>query len=116
MIALHDGIAVQMKEIINGRVLIPLWMTTGRTVLCQKDPRNGIAVDNYRPITCLPIMWKLMTGIIADSLYKMLEESDILPMVQNGYRRKSRGTKDQLLIDKMNLNDCRMRHKDLVMA
>ena len=116
MIALHDGIAVQMKEIINGRVLIPLWMTTGRTVLCQKDPRNGIVVDNYRPITCLQIMWKLMTGIIADSLYKMLEESDILPMVQNGCRRKSRGTKDQLLIDKMTLNDCRMRHKDLVMA
>ena len=116
MTALHERIAVQMTEIISGRAPIPLWMTTGRTVLCQKDPRNGNAVDNYRPITCLPIMWKLMTGIIADNLYKMLEEGDILPMEQKGCRRKSRGTKDQLLIDKMILNDCRMRHKNLAMA
>ena len=105
-----------MNEIINGRALIPLWMTTGRTVLCQKDPQKGNAVDNYRPITCLPIMWKLMTGIIADNLYKMFEESDILPMEQKGCRRKSRGTKDHLLIDKMILNDCRKRHKNLAMA
>ena len=104
---LHERIAAQMNEIINGRALIPLWMTTGRTVLYQKDPQKGNAVDNYRPITCLPIMWKLMSGIIADNLYKMFEESDILPMEQKGCRRKSRGTKDQLLIDKMILNDCR---------
>ena len=85
--ALHEKIAVQMNEIVSGRALIPLWVTTGRTVLCQKGPRNGNAVDNYRPITCLPIMWKPMTGIIADNLYKMLEESDILPMEQKGCRR-----------------------------
>ena len=113
---LHERIAAQMNEIINGGALIPLWMTTGRTVLCQKDPQKGNAVDNYRPITCLPIMWKLMTGIIADNLYKMFEESDILPMEQKGCRRKSRGTKDQLLIDKMILSDCRKQHKNLAMA
>ena len=105
-----------MNELINGRALIPLWMTTGRTVLWQKDPQNGNAVENYRPITFLQMMWKLMTGIIAENLYKMLEESDILPMEQKGCRRKSTGTKDQLLINKMILNDCRMRHKNLAMA
>ena len=42
---------------------IPKWMTTGKTILCQKDPDKGNAVDNYRPISCLPLMWKLMTGI-----------------------------------------------------
>ena len=91
-------------------------MTAGRTVLCQKDPRNGNAVENHRPITCLPIMWKLMTGRIADNLYKMFEESDILPMEQKGCRRKSRGTKDQLSIDKMILNDCRIHHKNMAMT
>ena len=34
-------------------------MTYGRTVLCQKDPGKGNAAENYRPITCLPLMWKL---------------------------------------------------------
>ena len=57
-----------------------------------------------------------MTVIIADNLYKMLEKSDILPMEQKGYRKKGRRTKDQRLIDKMILNDCRIRHKNLAMA
>ena len=114
--SLHDRIAEQMNEMINNRVPIPVWMTTGRTVLCQKDPQKGNVVDNYRPISCLPLMWKLMTGVIADSVYKMLEESDILPTEQKGCRKKSRGTKDQLLTDKMILTDCKKRQKNLAMA
>ena len=29
-------------------------MTTGKTILCQKDPGKGNAVDSYQPISCLP--------------------------------------------------------------
>ena len=79
---------------------IPVWMTAGRTVLCQKDQERGSAVDNYRPISCLPLAWKLMTGIIADSMYEFFVENDALPLEQKVSRRKSRGTKDQLLIAK----------------
>ena len=68
-----------MNEIINGRALIPLWVTTGRTVLCQKDPRNGNAVDNYRPISCLPIMWKQVTGIMAETLTRYLKKVIFYP-------------------------------------
>ena len=91
-------------------------MTTGKTVLCQKDPQKGNAVDNYRPISCLPLMWKLMTGIISESMYVFLEENDVLPVEQKGCRRKSRGTKDQLLINKAIQNDCKRKHKNLAMA
>lgn len=42
---------------------VPEWMTCGRTVLCQKYPKKGNAVDNYRPITRVPLMWKLFSGI-----------------------------------------------------
>ena len=85
--SLHGRIAEQMNEKINSRVPIPVWMTTGRTVLCQKDPQKGNIVDNFRPISCLPLMWKLMTGVIADNVYKVLEESDILPTEQKGCRK-----------------------------
>ena len=54
--AMHGRIASQLNEILNGRARLPEWMTYGRTVLCQKDPANGIAVDNFRPISCLPLM------------------------------------------------------------
>ena len=48
-------------------------MTHGRTVLCQKDPKKGNAAENYRPIKCLPLMWKLLTGMIAEETYKYLD-------------------------------------------
>ena len=94
-----------MDDAINNWMDIPKWMTTGKTILCQKDPGKGNTVDNYRPISCLPPMWKLMTGIIANRVYEYLEMNNLLPVEQKGCRRNSRGTKDQLLIDKMVLND-----------
>ena len=61
-------------------------------------------------------MWKLMTGIIAESIYNFLDVNDKLPVEQKGSRKKSRGTKDQLLIDKMIQHDCRKRHTNLGMT
>ena len=113
---LHNRIADQLNKILMGMDTLPKWLTHGRTVLCQKDPRKGNAVENYRPITCLPLMWKLMTGIIADQMYDYLEREHLLPDEQKGCRRKSRGTKDQLLIDKTILKDCRKRHTNLALA
>ncbi|XP_069997569.1 uncharacterized protein [Penaeus vannamei] len=69
----------------------------------QEDIRS--AVDNFRPITCLPLLWKLLTGIIAEELYNYLEEAALLTWEQKGCRKGSRGTKDQLLIDKMILKN-----------
>ena len=70
-------------------------------MLCQKDPGKGNAEDNYRPISSLSLMWKLMTGIIANIVYEYLEMYNLLPVELKGCRRNSRVTKSQLLIDKM---------------
>ena len=55
-----------------------------------------------------------MTGVIAEVMYKHLE--GILLEEQKGCKRRSRGTKDQLLIDKAILKDCKRRHTNLAMA
>ena len=113
---LHMRIACQLNKILEGEGDLPTWMTYGLTVLCQKDPAKGNAMENYRPITCLPLMWKLLPGMIAEEMYTYLERENILPEEQKGCRRGSRGTKDQLLIDKTVLRDCRKRHTNLAMA
>ena len=77
----------------------------GKTVLCQKDPSKENAVDDYRPISSLPLMWKLMTGTITESIYNFFDVNDKLPAEQKGCRKKGRGTKGQLLIDKTMLSD-----------
>ena len=48
---------------------LPAWMTHGRTGLYYKDPRKGNAIENYRLITCLSLMWKLLAGVIAGEMY-----------------------------------------------
>ena len=87
--ALHERIAKQMDNIVSTREDIPKWMTLGKTVLCQKDPNKGNAVDNYRPVLCLSFMWKLMTGSIAESIYNIFDVNDKLPVEQKGCRKKS---------------------------
>ena len=81
---------------------------------CLKDHSKGNAVGNFRPVSCLPLMWKLMKGVIAEVMYKHLE--GILPEEQKGCRRRRRATKDQLLFDKAILKDCKRRHTKLAMA
>ena len=91
-------------------------MTKGRTVLIQKDSAKGTVASNYRPITCLPLMWKLLTGIFADKIYDHLKDNNLLPEEQKGCRKKSRGTKDQLLIDKSVLREARIKKRCLAMG
>ena len=50
-------------------------------------------------------MGKLLTGVIAEEMYDYLEQEKLLSEEQKGCRRVSRGTKDQLLIDKTVLKD-----------
>ena len=44
-------------------------MTKRKTTLIQKDPHKGTASNNYRPITCLPKMWKILTAQIREAIY-----------------------------------------------
>ena len=112
---LHHNIANQLQECLDcGNV--PGWMTKGRTVLIMKDPEKGTVAGNYRPITCLPVMWKLLTGIISDKLYEFLDTENVLPDEQKGCRKGSQGTNDQLFIDKMVLREAKSRKKNLAMG
>ena len=89
----------QVKEcLVSG--FVPSWLTRGRTSLLQKDKSNGNVASNYRPITCLPLMWKLLTGVIADQIYAHLDQEQLLPEEQKGCRKGSRITNDLFYIDR----------------
>ena len=115
LVQMQERIAFHLESCIT-RDEVPDWMTTGQTVLLLKEKSKGKEERNYGPITCLPLMWKLITGIAADEIYNHLEENDLLPEEQRGCRRNSRGTKDQLLIDKAIMKNCRRRKVGLSMV
>ena len=57
-----------------------------------------------------------MTGMLAERIYSHLEKENVLQSEQKGCRNGSPGTKDQLLIDKTVLRDCKMKHTNLAIA
>ena len=58
----------------------------------------------------------MLTCIVADAICNHLKENDVLPEEQKGCRRNSRGTKDQLLIDKAVMKNYRRRKVELSMV
>ena len=110
---LHGRLAEQLQTVLNGD--IPNWMTNGRTSLIIKNPKHPEKESNYRPITCLPTTWKLLTSIISDQIYNFLDSNNLIPWQQKGNKRKSRGTKDQLLIDKLIMNMAKKKRRNLRM-
>ena len=75
-ISLHERVSLQLKEYLD-RGFVPSWWTRGRTSLLQKDKSKGNVGSNYRPITCLPLMWKLLAGVIADLIYAHLDQEKL---------------------------------------
>lgn len=51
----------------------PRWLVTGSPTLIMKDKMKGAEVSNFRLITCFPLMWKLLTGILSEEMYQHLE-------------------------------------------
>ena len=82
--SLHERVRLQLKECLDSG-FVPCWLTRGRTSLLQKDKRKGNAASNYRPINCLPLMSKLLTGVIADHIYAHLDQEKLLSEEQEGF-------------------------------
>ena len=78
---------------------VPDWMTKGKTTLIQMDTSKGTALNNYRPITCLPMMWKILTVQIREEIYNSLTNRGMFPDEQKGCCKWSKGTAELLYID-----------------
>ena len=92
---------------------MPSWLTRGKNSLLQKDKSKGNTASNYRPIICLPYMWKLLTGVIADQIHAHLDQEELLP---EECRKGSRGTNDLFYIDRAVIKEVKSRNKNLAMA
>ena len=95
---------------------VPDWLTKGKTTLIQKDPSKETAANNYRPITCLPMMWKILTAQIRENMYYSLTSCRLFHDEQKGCYNRSRGTAELLYIDQHILNDSKTRRKNLAIA
>ena len=113
---MHERIATQLNGILEGTKEIPYWIRYGRTMLCEKESVKWNPVENFRPISCFPLKWKLISSIISEDMYCFMENEKLLPEEQNDFQRKSRGKKGQIVVGKTILKDCRKSRTNLAMA
>ena len=95
---------------------VPEWMTKGKTTLIQKDPCKGTVPSNYRPLTCLPVMWKILIAQKREKFYYSLTSRGLFPDEEKGGCKGSRGTAELLYIDQYILNESKTRRENLAMA
>ena len=66
----------------------PKWFTQGIAYLSPKSNETN-KPKNYKPIRCLPTMYKMLTSIITGRKRNFLDSNNILPAEQKGCRRGS---------------------------
>ena len=94
---------------------LPEWLVTGRTVLLPKSNETAQA-KNYHPTACQNITYKLFTGIINSFIIDHCTTNNIIMSKQAGGKQGSWVCADQLLINKMILDEAKQhRHKLLMM-
>jgi hypothetical protein len=64
--------------VANSRSNIPEWLTVGVTYLIPKNENIGNP-KNYRPVTCLPTTYKLITSILSGRMRKYMDNGNLLP-------------------------------------
>ena len=81
-----------------------------------KEPKQRNRPKNYKPMTCLPMMWKILTAQIRGGIYYSLTSRGLFPEEQKGCCKGSGGTAELLYLDQHILNESKTRRKNLVMA
>lgn len=113
--SLHSKLAKLFDRTLTDPKLFPTYLTTGVTYLL---PKKGDLEDpkNYRPITCLPTLYKLYTSLLHSKIYKHLEKNCIMNIEQKGCIKNSLGSKEQLIIDSFILKQAEVKCRNLSMA
>jgi hypothetical protein len=107
--ATHKHIAALFNKLIE-EDRIPDWLTTGVTFVIPRN-ENTENPKNYRPVTCLPTIHKLITSIISRRMQKYTDVENLIPKEQKGCCSGSKGCKDQLLVSKAIIQECKLKNE-----
>ena len=114
--SLHDDLITAYNDILKHPEKAPDWLTDGLTYYLLPKTEETKNPMNYRPITCLPTLYKILTSILTERTCTFLDGNELLPTEQKGCKRVSYGCKDELLINKMILENCRRNKRNLSSA
>lgn len=113
--SIHKQLAKCIEHIINNPEEVPKFITEGTTYIIPKNEETSNPA-NYRPITCLSTLYKIITSVITTKIYTHLDENQIMTEEQKGCRKHSQGCKEQLTIDTIILKQAEHNQRNLHMC
>ncbi|XP_044766265.1 uncharacterized protein LOC123322386 [Coccinella septempunctata] len=111
----HKVLARLIGGALKNPQKIPHYFTEGKTYLLPKK-EDLDHPENYRPITCLSSIYKIITSLLANKINTHLKHCNVMAWEQNGCRSKSRGSKELLVIDNELTKLARRRNKNIAIA
>lgn len=113
---IHGTMAGLFNNVLRDPSEFPEFLTAGITYLLPKDYTDTENPSKYRPITCLPTLYKIFTSCLASVIYDHCDNNNIIAAQQNGCRKNSRGCKEQLLIDSVICGQAYTNNRNLFTA
>ena len=80
--ATHKHMAALFNKLIEEDQILE-WLMAGVAFLIPKN-KNTENPNSYRPVTCLPTIYKLMTSITSRRLQKYMDDENLMPKSRKG--------------------------------
>lgn len=113
--SLHHLLATQINHILSDPADTPMFMTEGITYMKAKTPDIS-KPQNFRPITCLTTIYKIITSLISNKINRHIEDNNLLTEEQKGCRRRTQGCKEQLIIDGIVTKESKDKQRNVAIA
>ena len=111
----HEHLAREFNRFIRDPDSIPDWIAEGRTVLIYKKG-DSTKPENYRPITCLNTVYKVLTSILHSRILQRIEPIWNEIYEQRGTKKGIAGVRENLIIDRAVCQDATYYKRNLSMA
>jgi hypothetical protein len=112
---IHKCLLDHFNGFIREPNTFPEFLTHGITYLKPKDSDTKNP-SKYRPITCLPTIYKIMTSCIKVIIYDHCQKLNILNEEQKGCVKECFGCKEQLIIDTVIMEQARKNNRNIYTA
>ncbi|XP_044751668.1 uncharacterized protein LOC123311664 [Coccinella septempunctata] len=111
----HQQLAVLFHKALDDPTTVPNAFTAGVTHMIPKG-NNINDPKKYRPITCLPTVYKFLTGVLTKHIWRHVNKHQILSREQNGCRKNAQGCKELLTIDCLITKQAKKKMRNISIA
>lgn len=110
--AVHPRLATEFRKALENPKRIPDFLTDGTTYMLPKK-EGDLHPGDFRPITCLQVLYKAMTAILARKINHHLNNQKVMAWEQKGCRVGGQGCKESLIIDSVIMDHAKTRCRNM---